>query len=78
MQPKQNAYMSGCVLKTLPILAGLTLSLTSCSIFQVTPAERAMAYTDEATVAGAECAAYKFDRAAGLVPEVPAMSKLCE
>ncbi len=44
----------------------------------VTPADRASAYEAQAGAVQAACKAYAFDRAAGLVPEVPAMVELCE
>jgi hypothetical protein len=58
------------------IFAGLALA--GCAAFaSVTPADRAKAYSVEAATARAECKAYEFDRAAGLVTEVPAMARLC-
>jgi hypothetical protein len=66
-------------------LAAFVLGLcggTACSLFgaqpSVTPADRAKAYDAEAKSAQLACKTYRFDRAVGLVPDVPAMTALCE
>lgn len=52
--------------------------LAGCSsLARVTPADRAAGYTAQAKAAELSCRAYVFDRAHGLVDEVPAMVKLC-
>jgi hypothetical protein len=76
MRSALGALGVGIVL-SLPWLAIGCAALTSAAN-KVTPADRAKAYEAEANTAKLECKAYKFDRAAGLVPEVPAMSELCE
>ncbi len=51
----------------------------SCAVLQsVTPADRAKAYESEASAVVLACKAYRFDRAAGLVADVPAMAELCK
>lgn len=56
----------------------LGLSVAGCGAFsKVTPVDRADAYTAQARAAELACRAYVFDRAGGLVGEVPSMTKLC-
>jgi hypothetical protein len=56
---------------------GSALSLSCAALQRVTPADRAKAYEAEAQATALECKAYRFDRAAGLVADVPSMTKLC-
>jgi hypothetical protein len=57
----------------------VVIVLAGCAAFQsITPAHRAQGYELDAKAARLACKAYRFDRAAGLVPDVPAMSELCE
>jgi hypothetical protein len=75
VSPKANAT-AGC--SCLGVLA-LCWLLAACGVFRaVTPADRAAGYAAEAKAISAACKAYRFDRAAGLVPEVPAMAELCK
>jgi hypothetical protein len=54
------------------------LLLTGCAALQsVAPADRAAGYGAEAKAVNALCKAYRFDRASGLVNDVPEMSKVC-
>lgn len=53
--------------------------LGGCSAFsEVTPERRAAAYAHEARAMGTVCAAYRFDRRANLVPEVPEAEDVCQ
>jgi hypothetical protein len=56
----------------------LLVCVLSCSAFsKVTPADRAEAYDAQARTTELACKAYAFDRASGLVGDVPNMAKLC-
>jgi len=57
---------------------GSAVSLGCAAPASVTPADRAHAYAAEARAVAVACKAYRFDRAAELVPEVPAMARLCD
>ncbi len=60
------------------IMCLVPLSSIACALFKsVTPADRASAYAREAQAAQVACKAYQFDRAAGLVTEVPEMARVC-
>lgn len=60
------------------VLGSLLVPVTGCSALRsVTPADRAEAYAGQAKAAELACKAYTFDLAAGLTPDVPAMTKLC-
>lgn len=63
------------------LLLGLLLAVVTqsgCSAFRsVTPADRADAYAAQARATELTCKAYRFDRASGLVGDVPTMAKLC-
>lgn len=54
------------------------LPIGCSALARVTPADRAQGYASEAKAVGALCKAYRFDRAAVLVEEVPAMVELCK
>ncbi len=53
----------------------LLLTLSGCA--SVTPENRFKVYSAKAVDFQVTCKAYRFDRSAGLVTDVPALSKLC-
>lgn len=67
----------GAVLALLPTAIFLG-GLGCAALSSVKPTDRAHAYEAVPKTVKAECEAYAFDRASGLVPEVPAMTDLCK
>jgi hypothetical protein len=51
--------------------------IACAALSSVTPDDRARAYKAHAAGIGALCKAYRFDRATGLVGEVPSMTEAC-
>lgn len=71
------AYILG-VCWFLAFLLFMLLTGPGCAALQsITPADRASAYAREAQGISALCKAYAFDRASGLVGEVPEMAQAC-
>jgi hypothetical protein len=73
-----HGWGAGCKCGYAVCLAALALSLGCSALASVTPSHRAQGYAAEAKAVATLCKAYRFDRAAGLVPDVPAMTELCE
>ncbi len=75
------AYILG-VCWFVAFLLFMLLTGPSCALLEsaksVTPADRAAAYERAAQSVSASCKAYRFDRAAGLVGDVPEMARVCE
>ncbi len=69
------------VAKCFWAITAVCVALTGCALLEsaraVTPAQRASAYKAHARGIDTLCAAYTFDRAAGLVGEVPDMTRAC-
>lgn len=68
-------------MKRLPALGVLLFALgplACAALTKVTKDERARGYTGEAAAVHELCKAYRFDRATGLVDDVPSMTTLCE
>ncbi len=64
----------------LPAVCVLVASafVIACAALQnITPDERASVYRARAKTLELECKAYRFDRAAGLVGDVPARARVC-
>lgn len=61
----------------LQIVAPLLVVVGCAALSNVTPADRAAAYKREAQGLAVTCKAYKFDRAQGLVTDVPEMTAAC-
>jgi hypothetical protein len=64
--------------RVFEVAALVAFAMVGCAALRsVTPADRAAGYGAEARAVGTLCKAYRFDRAAGLVTDVPAMTAIC-